>query len=424
MIRTIEVTDVAAAAEKLAAGAPRGDAALVEAIFRDVRRDGDAAVRRYERRFSGAAPPSLAVGGAEIREAFGRVSPEEVGAIRLAKARLERTESAVRSSLRDRSVASGGVRVSKRFVPIRSAGCYVPGGLARYASSVVMSVVPARVAGVGRIAVVSPPAPGGGVDPLTAVAASICGATEVYRAGGAQAIAALSVGTESIPRVDKIVGPGGSFVTLAKSVASRRTAIDMLAGPTELGIIADASADPRHVALDLVSQSEHGRDSRCFLITSSRSLASSVRRELLRLAGGVERGDIVRQSLRENGFVAVCRSQKAAADLAELLAPEHLQVMTRDPRRTAAGITSPGMVLLGGHTPSSASDYLLGSNHVLPTNGSGAARGSLSVLDFLKLGTEVTASRAALARISGPLRALARAEGLPNHYEAVRGRLR
>ena len=423
MIRTIKVTNVARAAARLAPGMPQKDGPLVEAILRDVQKDGDAAVRKYEKRFGAAAPAQLRVSEDEIREAFGMVSPGEVRAIKLAKARLEKTESAVKSVLKDMSIALDGVRISKKFLPIQSVGCYVPGGLARYPSSAVMSVTPARVAGVKRIAVVSPPGPDGGIDPLTAVAASICGATEIYRAGGAQAIAALAFGTESVPSVDKIVGPGGSFVTLAKSIASRQVSIDMLAGPTELGIIADGSADPRHVALDLVSQSEHGMDARCYLITDSPRLAKSVAGQLSGLVKNVKRRDIVRQSLKQNGFVAVCRSQSDMAELADRLAPEHLQIMAKNPKKIASGITSPGLVLLGGQSPSSASDYLLGSNHILPTGGSGRARGSLSVLDFVKLGTEVTASKAALARISGHMRVLTDAEGLPNHYEAVRGRL-
>lgn len=428
MIRTIQVTNVARAAARLSPDTPQKDRPLVEAILRDVQKNGDAAVRKYEKRFGGTASSSspaapLRVSKDEIDDALGTVSAEEIRAVRLAKARLEKTESAVRSVLKDRSIVLDGARISKKFLPIQSVGCYVPGGLARYPSSVVMSVTPARVAGVKRIAVVSPPSPDGKIDPLTAAAASICGATEVYRAGGAQAIAALAFGTRSIPRVDKIVGPGGSFVTLAKSIASRQTPIDMLAGPTELGIIADSSANPRHVALDLVSQSEHSTDTRCYLITDSPRLAGAVRSELSRLVKSVKRQNIVRQSLKQNGFVAVCRSQSDMAELANLLAPEHLQIMAKNPQKIASKVTSPGLVLLGGQSPSSASDYLLGSNHILPTNGSGRTRGSLSVLDFVKLATEVTASRAALAKISRHLQVLASAEGLPNHYEAVRGRL-
>lgn len=422
MIRTIRVSSVEKAASRLTEAAHSGNRKAVEAIMSDVRRNGDAAVLRHERRF-GSARSSTRVTEGEIREAFSEVSESQIGAIRLAKSRLEKTESAVRSNLRDTSVSLDGVRIKKRFAPIPSVGCYVPGGLARYPSSAVMSVTPAKAAGVRRIVAVSPPKADGKIDPLTAVAASICGATEIYAAGGAQAIAALCFGTESIPRVDKIVGPGGPFVTLAKSAASRQAAIDMLAGPTELGIIADDSADPRHVALDLISQSEHSRDTRCFLITDSPGLAKSVKAELSRLVRGAGRRDIVAQSLRQNGFAAVCRSAGDMAELADRLAPEHLQIIARNAKEIASGVSSAGLVLIGSQSPSAASDYLLGSNHILPTGGSGRTRGSLSVLDFLKLGTEVRATRAALARISGHMKVLTDAEGLPGHYGAVRGRL-
>lgn len=422
MIRTIRVTSVDRAASRLAEGTSQENRQAVEAILRDVQKNGDAAVLRYERKF-GAARNSLRVTESEIRDAFSAVSVEQVEAVRLAQSRLEKTESAVRSNLRDTSLTLEGIRISKRFAPIPSVGCYVPGGLARYPSSAVMSITPAKAAGVRRIVVVSPPDADGKIDPLTAVAASICGATEIYRAGGAQAIAALSFGTESIQKVDKIVGPGGSFVTLAKSAASRQTAIDMLAGPTELGIIADDSADPRHVALDLVSQSEHSRDTRCFLITDSADLAKSVKAELSKAVRKAKRRDIVRNSLRDNGFAAVCRSADDMAELADRLAPEHLQIIARNPQRIASRVTSAGLVLVGSQSPSAASDYLLGSNHILPTGGSGRTRGSLSVLDFVKLGTEVRATKAALAKISRHMKVLTDAEGLPNHYEAVRGRL-
>lgn len=423
MIKTIKVTDVARAAASLAPRRSYKSKKIIQDIIKSIQSDGDAAVRRYEKKFGNAAPRSLKVSKEEIARALSHVTVDQVKAVRLAKTRLEKTESAIMSLLKDRRVSFGKTKVAKRFVPLQSVGCYVPGGLARYPSSVVMSVVPARIAGVRRIAVVSPPGPDGKIDPLTVTTARICGATEIYKTGGAQAIAALSIGTKSIPRVDKIVGPGGQFVTHAKYVASRHTPIDMLAGPTELGILADDSADPTYVALDLISQSEHSRDTRCYLVTDSPNLAESVTEELRRLASHIQRRKIVCSSLQNNGFVAVCKSPSQATKLVDLLAPEHLQIMTKNPQRTASLIHSPGLVLLGDQSPSAASDYLLGSNHILPTECLGRTRGSLSVLDFVKLHTEVTASKAALAEISEEMRILTGAEGLSNHYEAVRGRL-
>ena len=388
----------------------------------DVRRGGDAAVRRHERRFNPDAGGPLRLSALDVRRAYRAVSGAQAAALRAARSRLTRTESATMSLLRPRTTSFGGARVTRRFAPLRSVGCYVPGGLARYPSSAVMCVVPAKAAGVGRIAVASPPGAGGEVDPLTVVAADMCGADEIYRVGGAQAVAALAYGTRSIPAVDKIVGPGGPIVAEAKLLASRGTAVDMLAGPTELGIVADSSADPRLVALDLVSQAEHSRDASCYLITDSARLAGRVREELAGLVPRTRRAGTVRASLAANGFAAVCRGRAEMAELADALAPEHLQVMARDPGALASRITSPGLVLLGPHSPSAASDYMMGSNHVLPTGGSGAARGSLSALDFVKLATTASSTRRALAGMAGHVRELAGAEGLHAHGEAVGGR--
>ena len=287
-----------------------------------------------------------------------------------------------------------------------------------------MSVIPAKVAGVQRIVVVSPPNSDGKIDPLTIIAADICGANEIYKVGGAQAIAALSFGTKSIAKVDKIVGPGGAFVTTAKSMISNRTAIDMLAGPTELGVIADTSANPMYIALDIISQSEHSSDTFCFLITNSDKLANSVNQHIKELIQKIKRVDLVKSSLKQNGFIAICKDRADMIKLANELAPEHLEIMTKNPKTLASKITSSGLILIGNDTPSSASDYILGSNHILPTNGFGKTRGSLSVLDFIKIDTQVTSTKASLSKISKYLDVFTKAEGLPNHFEAVRGRLK
>jgi len=287
-----------------------------------------------------------------------------------------------------------------------------------------MSIVPAKVAGVKRVVVVSPPNSDGKIDPLTIVAANICGANEIYKTGGAQSIAALSYGTKTISKVDKIVGPGGSFVTTAKSLINNQTGIDMLAGPTELGIIADNSTNPKFVALDLISQAEHSSDTFCYLITTSEKLAKSVSNIISELLSKIQRGNIVKSSLKNNGFIAICRTKSDMIKLANTLAPEHLEIMAKNPDSLSSKITTPGLILLGNNTPSSASDYVLGSNHILPTNGFGKIRGSLSVLDFIKINTQVTCSKSSLSKISKYLEVLTNAEGLPNHYEAVRGRLK
>ena len=256
------------------------------------------------------------------------------------------------------------------------------------------------------------------------VAADLCGADEIYKAGGAQAIAALSYGTKSIPRVDKIVGPGGFFVSTAKSMLSDITSIDMIAGPTELGIIADISANPDLVAYDLISQAEHSEDTFCFVLTTSEKIARAVLNSLKQKIKVAKRKEIIKKSLQKNGFIAICKSMNDVIRLANEIAPEHLEIITKKPKVLAKKITTPGLILLGKNTPSSVSDYLLGSNHILPTNGFGKVRGSLSILDFMKLGTEIESSNLALRKISKHMKALCSSESLPNHYEAVRSRMK
>ncbi len=422
-MKIIQVTNVESFASQIIPKQPQKNKQITESILKKVQKDGDLAIKKYERKFSGAKLTSLRVSKNEIENAYKKVSKQEITAIKLAKSRLEKTESIIKSVLKNKNINNEGVKISKKFVPIQNTGCYIPGGLAKYPSSVIMSVIPAKVAGVKRIVVVSPPDSSGKIDPLTIVASQICGASEIYKVGGAQAIAALAFGTKSIAKVDKIIGPGGAFVTAAKLMISDYTAIDMLAGPTELGIIADSSANPIYIARDLISQSEHSSDTFCYLITNSEKLAKSVNQTIRDLIQKIKRSDLVKKSLRQNGFIAICKNKSDMIKLANELAPEHLQIMTKNPQILASKITTSGLTLLGNNTPSSASDYILGSNHILPTNGFGKTRGSLSVLDFIKINTQVTATRASLYKISKYLDVFTKAEGLPNHFEAVRCRL-
>jgi histidinol dehydrogenase len=422
-MRIIKINNIQKFATQIVPKQSQNNKTIVESIIKNVQKNGDVAIRKYEKKFTGANISSLRVSKAEIKNAYLKISKIELDALRLAKTRLVKTESRIRSLLKDVTVSSDGIKISKEFIPIESVGCYVPGGLARYPSSVIMSVVPAKIAGVKRIVVVSPPNSHGKIDPLTIVAADICGADEIYKTGGVQSIAALSFGTKSISKVDKIVGPGGAFVTAAKYAVSVQTGIDMLAGPTELGIIADNSANPKFIALDLISQAEHSGDTFCYFITTSEKLARSVNDIISELVPKIQRSDFVKTSLKNNGFIGICKTNPEMIKLANILAPEHLQIMTKNSESFAAKITSPGLILLGNDTPSSASDYLLGSNHVLPTSGFGKIRGSLSVLDFIKVSTLVTSSKSSLSKISKHLEVLTKAEGLSNHYEAVRGRL-
>jgi len=396
----------------------------IESIISDVKKNGDLAVKKYEKKFGGQSRGSLRVSSTEIKSSYSKVTKEEIQAIKLAKKLLTKTELSIKNNLKENVIKNNGVKITKLFLPLSSVGCYVPGGSARYPSSLIMSVVPAKVAGVKRIVVVSPTNKQGKTDPLTLVAADICGVNEIYTMGGSQAIAALSYGTKSLPKVDKIVGPGNIFVSTAKSLVSNDVSIDMIAGPTELGIIADNSANPDLVAVDLISQAEHSEDTFCFVLTTSEKIAKDIVKSVAKKINKIKRKEIVRKSLQKNGFVAVCNSENDVIRLANKLAPEHLEIITKKPNAIAAKISSAGLILIGENTPSSASDYLLGSNHILPTNGFGKTRGSLSVLDFVKLSTKIESSKQSLKKISKYMNTLCNAEGLPNHYEAVRNRLK
>ena len=419
-----KVTNIEQFVTKILPKQAQKNKSIVESILKNVQKNGDSAVKKYEKKFTGANLSTLRISKTEIKNAYSKISKNEITALRLAKTRVEKTESTIKNIFKNKKINHDDIQILKKFIPIQSTGCYIPGGLAKYPSSVIMSVIPAKVAGVKRIVVVSPPNSNGKIDPLTIVAADICGATEIYKTGGVQAIAALSYGTKSISKVDKIVGPGGAFVTLAKSLVNDNTGIDMLAGPTELGIIADNSANPEFLALDLISQAEHSSDTFCYLITNSEKIAKLVNQIILKLLPTIQRKELVQSSLSKNGFIAVCKNNSDMIDLANSLAPEHLQIITKNSTGISSKITTAGLVLLGNYSPSSASDYILGSNHILPTNGFGKIRGSLSVMDFIKLNTEVLASKSSLSKISKHLETLTTSEGLPNHFEAVRGRLK
>jgi histidinol dehydrogenase len=396
---------------------------IIKSIILDVKKRKDKAIKEYEKKFTGANLKSIRVSQAEIKNAYSKVTREQITAIRLAKKRLEQSEFTVKNQLKKIVLQIDGIKINRDFIPIESVGCYIPGGAARYPSTVVMSVVPAKVAGVKKIICVTPPNKNGMIDPLTLVAGDICGVDEFYKTGGAQAIAALAYGTESILKVDKIVGPGGFFVTLAKSFVSETVSIDMIAGPTELAIIADLTANPDLVAADLISQAEHSPETMCCLITTSTKLKDLVIESLEQKVPTIKRSKIVNESLKKNGFVAICKNAVDVIEFANKLAPEHLEIMTKNPENIAKKITAAGLVLIGKNTPSSASDYLFGSNHILPTNGFGRSRSSLGVLDYMKIRNKIESTKAALEKISDSMRALTNAEGLPNHYEAVRSRL-
>jgi len=419
LIKILQVRNIDSFVESRRQKTSEKDRKTVQSILNDVRKNGDSAVKKYERKFNGRKTSQLRVSAKEIKDARSKISRKEVTALRDMSARLIPRRKILADPVQWIDAGS----VFRKFVAIPSVGCYIPGGQARYPSSVVMSVQTARKAGVKRIVVVSPPGPDGKIDPLTIVAAKMCGATEIYKVGGAQAIGALAYGTKSIPKVDKIVGPGGKFVSIAKWLVSEQTAIDMVAGPTELGIIADASSNPELVALDLISQAEHSKDTMCFVITQSKTMAKQIQKSVEKLIPGTKRSSIIKKSISKNGFIAVCKNENEVIELANKIAPEHMELMVKNARSLSKKITGAGLVLIGKNTPSSASDYLLGTNHILPTSGFGRTRGGLSVLDFLKLQTVVESDKSTLSYFSNSLKTLTDAEDLPNHYKAVKRRL-
>ncbi|MGI0026230.1 MAG: histidinol dehydrogenase [Nitrosopumilaceae archaeon] len=422
-MRIISVRNINTTVESVRPTINQQNRNIVKSIILDVKKRKDKAIKEYEKKFTGANLKSIKVSQAEIKNAYSKVTKEEIAAIRLAKKRLEKSELAVKNQLKKIVLQIDGIKINRDFIPLQSVGCYIPGGAARYPSTVVMSVTPAKIAGVKKIICVTPPNKDGMVDPLTLVTGDICGIDEFYKTGGAQAIAALAYGTESIPKVDKIVGPGGSFVTLAKSFVNEIVSIDMIAGPTELAIIADLTANPDLVASDLISQAEHSPETICCLITTSTKLKDLVIESLKQKIPTIKRSKIVSESLKKNGFVAICKNTVDIIEFANKFAPEHLEIITKNPENMAKKITAAGLVLIGKNTPSSASDYLFGSNHILPTNGFGRSRGSLGVLDYMKIQNKIKSTKAALEKISDSMWALTYAEGLPNHYEAVRSRL-
>ncbi len=417
MIKILQVRNVDSFVESRRQKTSDKDRKIVQTILDDVRKNGDAAVKKYEQKFNRRKTIQLRVSKKEIKEA--KITKAQFDALRLSALRLSKAQRIFKKRLLDSVSKLAGIS----FVPISSVGCYVPGGQARYPSSAIMSTITAAEAGVKRIVVVSPPDPDGNIDPMTVYVAQKCGA-ELYKVGGAQAIGALAYGTKSIPKVDKIVGPGGKFVSIAKAIVSEQTSIDMIAGPTELGIIVDTTADPELVAIDMISQAEHSNDTMCFVITKSKTIAKQIKKSLEKLISGIERKPVVKQSISKNGFIAICKNQDEVIDLANKIAPEHMELMVKNAKTLSKRITGPGLVLIGNNTPSSASDYLLGTNHILPTNGFGKTRGGLSVLDFLKLQTVVETKKSALSEIAEDLKTLTNTEGLPNHYKAVERRLK
>ena len=394
----------------------------VKAIINKVIKNGDAALIELTEKFDKTRlnTKDLRVKPTDIKEAYKAVSKEQISTLKFIKDKVSAFEKLLKQA--KTKTSKEGITVQTVLRPIGSVGCYVPGGQAAYPSTLVMTAVPAKVAGVPRIVVCSPPNAKGIINPLVLVAADMCGVNEVYKVGGAQAIAALAYGTETIKPVRKIVGPGNKYVTTAKILVSKDVAIDMPAGPSEILVLADETANPRLVSFDMISQAEHGEDSVAGLVTTSEKLAEDVQGWLAKTATGAKRGETVGKALEKNGFIIVCKDTAEAVELANVFAPEHVEVMTRNPEKIVEKIMSAGLILVGSYSPVALSDYGSGTNHVLPTGGFGHAFSGLSALDFARRVSIVKSSREGLQSVRERVKVMTEAENLPNHYKAVEAR--
>jgi len=396
-------------------------AEVVAEIVAAVRAEGDAALLRYTELIDGPrlTPSALTVTAAEFAAARAAVDPAVMASLRAAIANVRRyhTEQLPKTWLTGRD---HGAMLGQLSLPLERVGVYIPGGTAAYPSSVVMNIVPAVVAGVREIIMAVPPAPDGGVNPYVLAAAEEAGATRVIKAGGAQAVAALAFGTATVPKVDKIVGPGNLFVTLAKKAVYGHCDIDMLAGPSEILIVADAGADPAYVAADLLSQAEHDPLAASILITDSPALAAAVEAELARQLAALPRAAIAREALARGGLIVLAADLAAAMALANAAAPEHLEILTADPFALLPQVRHAGAVFLGPHSPEPLGDYFAGPSHVLPTGGTARFHSVLNVETFMKKTSVIAYTPAALAAAQGDIVRLATAEGLEAHASAVR----
>ena len=391
---------------------------IVRAIIGDVLMRGDEAVLEYSRRFDCPTLDTLEVSREEIAAAEAAVDPAFLAILREAK---ENIEFFHRNQLHEgfRLEKEDGIVLGQKYTPIRRAGIYVPGGTAAYPSTVLMNAIPAKIAGVNEIIMVTPAGKDGRVMPEILAAASLVGVDRIFRCGGAQAIAALAYGTESIPAVDKIVGPGNIFVALAKKMVFGKVSIDMIAGPSEILVIADGTANPKYVAADLLSQAEHDKLAAAVLVTPSRELAEAVSRELERQIPLLPRAEIARVSIDTAGKIIITRDIDEAIEMANAIAPEHLEVAVDDPFALLPRIENAGSVFLGKNSPEPVGDYFAGTNHTLPTGGSAKFSSPLSVDDFVKKTSYLYYTREALGKAKDKIAEFAHREGLDAHARSV-----
>ena len=394
----------------------------VEAILADIEQRGDAAVREYTRRFDGVDLDSFLVSPEEIDTAVDIVGPDFMAILEEAAANSRAYhERQVEQTWID--TFRPGVRLGAKFTPIQRVGVYVPGGTAAYPSTVLMDTIPAHVAGVPSIAVFTPPAKDGSVNPYILAAAHVAGATEIYKVGGAQGIAAAAYGTESIPPVFKIVGPGNAYVAMAKRLVFGTVGIDMIAGPSEVGVLADHDANPVWVAADLLAQAEHDRRAAVFLVTPSAAFASEVEAEVRRQLEELPRKDIAAESIEKHAKFFIVKDKDQAVDIMNLIAPEHLEIAFSDAEAWAQKIVNAGAIFMGPYTTEPLGDYFAGPNHTLPTMGTAAFSSPLGVYDFVKRSSLLEYDKDAFGAVADKVMRFANVEGLQAHGLAVRRRI-
>ena len=392
----------------------------VQEIVDGVKERGDEALFAYTEKFDGAkvSADNIRVTEEEIEAAMAQVPEELLAVMKTSMENIRRYhEKQKRNSWFD--ARPDGTILGQKMTPLDSVGVYVPGGKAAYPSSVLMNIIPAQVAGVERIVMVTPPGKDGSVNPVTLTAAHLAGATEVYRAGGAQAVAALAFGTASIPRVRKIVGPGNIFVALAKKAVYGHVSIDSIAGPSEILVIADEKANPRYVAADLLSQEEHDQLASAILVTPSMELAKEVSRQAQEMTECLSRRDIIQASLDNYGYILVVENMKEAIQAANEIAPEHLEILTDNPFEVMTKIRNAGAIFMGPYSSEPLGDYFAGPNHVLPTNGTAKFFSPLNVDDFVKKSSIIYYSREALKEASQDIETFAKAEQLTAHANSI-----
>ena len=394
--------------------------AAVDDILKKVRAEGDSAVFAYTKEFDKVeiTADTVRVTEDEIREAYDAVDPSLVEVIRKALVNIrsyheKQKQNSWFSSTED------GTMLGQKVTPLKRVGVYVPGGKAVYPSSVLMNIVPAKVAGVDQIIMTTPPGKDGKVCPTTLVAAKEAGADEVYKVGGAQAVGALAYGTESIPKVDKIVGPGNIFVALAKKAVYGYVSIDSIAGPSEILVLADETANPRYMAADLLSQAEHDELASAILITTSRELAEKVSSEVEEFVKALSRKEIIQKSLDNFGYILIAEDMDEAVEAANEIASEHMEIVTRNPFEIMMKVRNAGAIFIGEYSSEPLGDYFAGPNHVLPTNGTAKFFSPLSVDDFIKKSSIVYYSREALGKIHKDIEQFAKAEQLTAHANSV-----